>query len=159
MQHHETKDQAEQMAMDLRTSCFGVRIGRLNRLVGRRFDHALGPLGLSIAQMEVLGALVLNDTPLRPADLAQWLAVERSTMSRNLALMEKRGYVRATETSPTGRSQRVAITREGEAALGQAEQAWREVQNSIAAQLGDRAVPTLNSWLESLTSAANGEVS
>ena len=66
--------------------------------------------------MEVLGALVLNDTPPRPPDLAKWLAVERSTMNRNLALMEKRGYVRTTETSPTGRSQRVTVTREGEAA-------------------------------------------
>ena len=159
MQHHDLKDRAAQVATDLRMSCLGVRIGRLNRLVGRRFDHALGPLGLSIAQMEVLGALVLNDSPLRPADLAQWLAVERSTMSRNLALMEKRGYVRTAETSPTGRSQRVVITRAGEAALGQAEQAWREVQNSIAAQLGADAVPTLDSWLESLTSAANDEVS
>lgn len=159
MQHSEMKDRASQVASDLRTSCLGVRIGRLNRLVGRRFDHALGPLGLSIAQMEVLSALVLNDSSLRPADLAQWLVVERSTMSRNLALMEKRGYVRTTETSPTGRSQRVAITREGEAALGQAEQAWRKVQDSINAQLGQRAVPTLDSWLESLTSAANGEVS
>ena len=153
MQHNGmVTDRASQVASDLQTSCLGVRIGRLNRMVGRRFDHALRPLGLSIAQMEVLGALVLNDSPLRPADLAQWLAVERSTMSRNLALMENRGYVRTTETSPSGRSQRVTITREGEMVLGQAEQAWRQVQDSIAAQLGEHAVPTLDSWLASLTS-------
>ena len=153
MQHHEmVADRAAQRASDLQTSCLGVRIGRLNRLVGRRFDLALRPLGLSIAQMEVLGALVLNDAPPRPADLAQWLAVERSTMSRNLALMEKRGYVRTTATSPTGRSQRVTVTREGEIALGQAEHAWRQVQDSIAGQLGEHAVPTLDSWLRSLGS-------
>ena len=113
MQHHDMKDRALRMASELQTSCLGVRIGRQNRLVRRRFERALGPLGLSIAQMEVLGALVVNDSSLRPADLAQWLAVERSTMSRNLAHMEKRGYVRTTATSPTGRSQRVTIPREG----------------------------------------------
>jgi DNA-binding MarR family transcriptional regulator len=79
---------------------------------------------LSIAQIEVHSALVLNDSSLIPADLAQWLAVERSTMSHNLPLMEKRGYIRTTETSPAGLSQRVTITCEGEAALGQAGQAW-----------------------------------
>ncbi|HEY0934335.1 MAG TPA: MarR family winged helix-turn-helix transcriptional regulator [Trebonia sp.] len=149
-------DQAAQVALDLQTSCLGVRIGRLNRLVGRRFDHALRPLGLSIAQMEVLGALMLNESPPRPADLAQWLAVERSTMSRNLALMEKHGYVRTTETSPTGRSQRVTITREGQIALGRAEQAWRQAQDSIIGQLGGHSVATLDSWLESLARAQPG---
>ena len=45
MQHHKTAaDRAAQMASDLQTSCLDVRTGRLNRLVGRRFDLASGPL-------------------------------------------------------------------------------------------------------------------
>ena len=138
---------AEQVAADLQTSCIGLRVGRLNRVVGRRFDQALRPLGLSVAQMEILGCLTMNEEPLRPADLAAWLAVERSTMSRNLTLMEERGYICATSLSPTGRTQRVTITGEGMAALAGAQQAWRHTQDAVARDLGSDAVTVLDTWL------------
>ncbi|MFC0553183.1 MarR family winged helix-turn-helix transcriptional regulator [Planotetraspora thailandica] len=145
--------QARRMALEVRRSCLGVRIGRLNRLVARRFEHALRPLGLSLAQVEVLGALVLIQDPARPADLVNLLAVERSTISRNLALLEKRGYVTTTKTSPTGRSQRVTVTAEGQSVLAHAEQAWAEAQRVVADQLGAHALPTLDAWLEKLASS------
>ena len=141
---------AEQVAADLQTSCLGVRVGRLNRIVGRRFDQSLRPLGLSVAQMEILGCLTMNEDPLRPADLAGWLAVERSTMSRNLTLMQDRGYVRATSLSPSGRTQQVAITTEGMAALAGAQDAWRHTQDEVARDLGGDAITVLDTWLSAL---------
>lgn len=141
---------AERMAADLRASCLGVRVGRLSRLVGRRYDQALRPLGLSVAQLEVLGTLTVIGDSVRPADLATWLAVERSTMSRNLSLMEERGYVQPTELSPSGRSQRVAITQAGRTTLAQAELAWRSVQGDVEQALGRQALPTLDAWISSL---------
>ena len=110
----------------MQASCLGVRVGRLQRLVGRRFDQALRPLGLSISQMEVLSALTIMQTSLRPGELAAALSIERSTMSRNLALMEKHGLVETTETSPTGRSTKIGITALGSQTLADATTAWGE---------------------------------
>jgi len=158
MEHTEpadvTGEAARRLADEVRRACVGIRVGRLHRLVGRRFDEALRPLGVTIAQMEVLGALTLISVPVRPADLVRLLAVERSTVSRNLALLEKRGYVTATETSPTGRSLRVTVTAEGRALYAETEDAWREAQLSLVDQLGADAVPTLDRWLGTLTGTA-----
>ena len=155
MQHTDpvpaTDEAARRLADEVRHACVGIRVGRLHRLVGRRFDEALRPLGVTVAQMEVLGALTLISVPVRPADLVRRLAVERSTVSRNLALLEKRGYVTATQTSPTGRSLRVTVTAEGRALYAETEDAWREAQLSLVGQLGADAVPTLDRWLLTLT--------
>ena len=100
--------------------------------------------------MEVLSALVLCATPVKPSDLAGWLFIERSTMSRNLTLMEQKGLVETTERSPTGRSLRVAITASGLTSLVEAEDAWRRAQTALRNIVGDDAAATLDTWLGGL---------
>ena len=153
MQHNasaETGERAGQVASAMQQRCLGVRVGRLHRLVARRFEQALRPTGLSISQMEILSALVVAAAPVRPGDLAGWLAIERSTMSRNLTLMESRGLVLTTETSPTGRSQKVTISAAGTAALADAESAWTQAQDAVSRTLGPDAVPVLDAWLTAM---------
>jgi len=53
--------------------------------------------------MEIFMALISPEGPVRPAALAGWLMVERSTLSRNLALMHDRGWVTVAETPPRPR--------------------------------------------------------
>lgn len=141
---------AGELAAAMQAGCLGVRVGRLQRLVAREFDQQLRPLGLSLPQMEVLSALVLSAAPVKPSDLAGWLAVERSTMSRNLTLLERRGLVKTSETSPTGRSLRVEITTAGTDALAGAEGAWSAAQQAVREVVGDEAVPILDTWLADL---------
>ena len=118
MQHqHSAQGLAGQMAQ----GCVATRVGRLHRLVGRRFDEHLRPLGLSVPQMEILSALTLIAEPVKPSVLADVLSMERSTVSRNLAVMEGRGWIAPSETSATGRSMTVVITEEGSATLASAD--------------------------------------
>src|SRR5918997_6532725 len=98
----------------MRRACLGTRVGRLHRVVARRFDGTLRPLGLTMSQAEILTSLVLHDAPVRPSELAEVLLAERSTVSRNLAALRERGWVEAAEVSPTGRSMAFAATPEGE---------------------------------------------
>ncbi len=100
--------------------------------------------------MEVLSALTLTGRSLRPSDLANALNIERSTMSRNLSLMEKRGLIEATATSPTGRSTRFGITKHGREALAGATRAWRQTQNALTSKLGDGVATTLDTWIREL---------
>lgn len=144
--------QAAALAKDMAQGCLGVRVGRLHRLVGRHFDQALRPLGLSISQMEVLSALTLIAEPVTPSVLADALSIERSTMSRNLALMQAKGLIRATETSATGRSMAVTITDAGTGALAQAQHAWSEAQHAVQHSIGANAATVLDSWISGLAS-------
>jgi len=129
-------------------SCLGARVGHLHRVVARRFDQALRPLGLTLPQLEILTALTLHSEPVTPAIIAEKLAVERSTMSRNLALMEAGGLVVTTRTSAAGRSMAVTITSQGTEALVRAGDAWAEAQAAVADLLGAEAPAILDAWLD-----------
>ena len=73
-------------------------------------------------------------------------------MSRNLAVLQERGWVDTTDTSASGRSLAVAITGAGTATLAAAEQAWTQTQESLVDRLGADTPAILDAWLTALTS-------
>lgn len=139
------------LAETMQDGCLGVRVGRLHRLVSRRFEQALRPLGLTLSQMEILAGLTLYGESVKPAVIAEELAVERSTMSRNLALMEAKGLIVTTETSAAGRSMAVGITTQGTETLVRAQAAWTEAQAAVLELLGAEAPRVLDAWLNDLS--------
>ena len=146
MQHTSSADLAETM----RLRCLGSRVARLQRQIGRRFDQALAPLGLTMAQLEILAALETIGEPIAPSALASALAVERSTISRNLTLLEERGLTRIAERTPTGRAKMVTVTPEGRARLEASGEAWIAAQRDTEAALGTGSPAQIDRWLESL---------
>jgi predicted transcriptional regulator len=92
------------LADEVRGACLGTRVARLHRVIARIYDQALQTAGLSLPQMEILTVLISTAGPVRPAALAGRLMLERSAVSRNLALMKERGWVTPAGTSPTGRA-------------------------------------------------------
>jgi DNA-binding MarR family transcriptional regulator len=144
MQHNY---RARALANEIRDSCLGVRVGRLNRLISRRFDQELRHLGLTISQVEVLTALTIHGGAVKPAQLAEWLGTQRSTISRNLALLDSKGLVTTVDMSSSGRSMAVAITDLGTRSLGRAGKAWRAQQSELLELLGDDAPALLDTWI------------
>ncbi|HMJ32419.1 MAG TPA: MarR family winged helix-turn-helix transcriptional regulator [Baekduia sp.] len=141
---------AEDFAAEMAQLCMGSRIGRLHRVVARRFELALAPTGLTPPQLEILAALTVAGGAVTPSALAHVLAVERSTMSRNLALMRERGWVEPAELSPSGRTTTVAITTAGGETFTNARRAWREAQDAVIGALGAGAPTALDDWLTGL---------
>jgi DNA-binding MarR family transcriptional regulator len=139
---------ARDLAEEVRAACLGMRVARLHRIVARVYEQALRTVGLSLPQMEILTTLICATGPVRPTVLAGRLMLERSTVSRNLALMKKRGWVSDVETSPTGRALSVTVTDTGVAAFTSASTAWRSAQSTAAATLGSAAAPMLDQWLD-----------
>jgi DNA-binding MarR family transcriptional regulator len=78
---------------------------------------------LSLTQLRVLG--ILRDREPKMAQLAQFLGLERSTVSGLIDRAERRGLVRRTASGDDGRSVLVGLTAEGhrQAALVTAEAA------------------------------------
>jgi DNA-binding MarR family transcriptional regulator len=147
---------ADDLAEEVRGACLGTRVARLHRVVARVYEQALQTAGLSLPQMEILTVLIGATGPVRPAALAASLMLERSTVSRNLALMQKRGWVTVTETSLAGRAMSVTVTGTGVAAFTGASTAWRSAQTSAEAMLGPAAASTLDQWLDLHAEMASG---
>ena len=138
---------ADDLAAEVAGACLGMRVARLHRVVARLYEQTLQTAGLTQPQMEVLASLISAAGPVRPAALAARLMLERSTISRNLALMQKKGWVAVAETSATGRAMSVTITNAGIAAFTGAGTAWRRAQADAARMLGPDATPMLDQWL------------
>ena len=150
---------ADDLAAEVAGACLGMRVARLHRVVARLYEQALQTAGLTQPQMEILASLVSAAGPVRPAALAARLMLERSTLSRNLALMQKKGWVAVAETSATGRAMSVTITDAGRAAFTSAGTAWRRAQADAARMLGMDAASTLDQWLgsDAATPASRGD--
>ena len=140
---------ADEFAAEVAGACLGLRVARLHRVVARCYEQALQTVGLTQPQLEVLASLVSAAGPVKPAALAARLMLERSTISRSLALMQNRGWVAVAETSATGRAMSVTITDAGIAAFTSAGTAWRRAQADAAKILGPDAAATLDHWLGS----------
>ncbi len=122
--------------------CLAVRIRILDRLLSRRYDEVMRPLGLKATQLNLLAALSLSQ-PTSAAELGRLLSLEKSTTSRNLALLEKSEWIRH---GPEG----LCLTQQGEVLLTQAEQRWSVVQQAFEEQLGPDAVALLDGLIRKL---------
>ena len=119
--------------------CLAIRARRLERTVTRLYDVALRPHGVSGAQLGVLVAVALSGD-VQPKTLCTILDLEKSTLSRNIALMVGKGWV-ASQRS--GRAQMLHLTPAGSALLARALPAWRRAQRQAQRLLPPDAVETL----------------
>jgi DNA-binding MarR family transcriptional regulator len=115
--------------------CLAVRVRLLSRRLSRIYDGALRPLGLTIAQLNLLSVIeVIESAPAgRVADL---LGMEISTLSRNARIMERDGWI-TIDRAERGNGRILRITSAGLQKLRDAKPAWDAAQLEARELLGD----------------------
>lgn len=113
--------------------CLCLASRRAARSITRIFDRALRPYGLRSTQFSIL-SMLMQAGPMPIGALADDLSVERSTLSRNIALMEERGFVR-TAPGEDARARLVEAAPKGRSAVIAALPAWRKTQASLSESL------------------------
>jgi DNA-binding MarR family transcriptional regulator len=119
------------------------------RTITRAYDQALQPCGLKVTQFTILVALTKTAFDSISA-MADRLALERSSLSRNLTRLEKQDLVRLTKR---GRSQTIEITDTGREKLEEAYPLWRAAQDKVEAAIGEENWSDTRSLLCSLARA------
>lgn len=110
-------------------NCLCLAARRWSRAVTRAYDEKLRPHGLRATQFSVLAALALKGpTPI--GTLADFLVLERTTLTRGAALMTRKGWL-DTASSPDGRERRLRLTAAGRRKLEAAFPAWSEAQELV----------------------------
>jgi len=116
-------------------TCMALRSRMVARKITRVYDQALVPCGLKVTQFTLLVSIAQAGRQ-SISELADLLAMERTTLSRNLKLLAQRGLIELDDTDK-GRTRHVAITAQGRSMIGKALPYWRKAQKSIADDLGD----------------------
>ncbi len=133
-----------------RTPCYATALRRAGRTLGRIYDHALRPANLTTPQYSLLSMLGRAPHELTLSELADAQAMDRTTLSRNLTPLVRRGYIALS--SGRDRRQRIAhLTSEGRDALQQARPLWQQAQARIAREHGLARLDALLDELHTLT--------
>jgi DNA-binding MarR family transcriptional regulator len=111
--------------------------------VGAEYD-------LSLTQLRVLG--ILRDRRLRMANLADYLGLEKSTMTGLVDRAEKRGLLARAPSATDGRAVEVFITPEGEALAGPVYSRVVELLTPLTEELKPAERRQLQSHLERMLS-------
>jgi DNA-binding MarR family transcriptional regulator len=128
--------------------CIGGRVRMLNRMITAIYDEALASVGLKTSQFNVLVAAV-NREASRPAELAKVLAMDESTLSRNVERMCAKGWLRL-EPDEDRRSHLIKATDRGLALIRKSYPAWQRAQEEVSRRLGSDSVAALKSVLRKL---------
>ncbi|PLP88942.1 MarR family transcriptional regulator [Pseudomonas sp. FFUP_PS_473] len=119
----------------LTSQCLCTHLRRAARGVSRRYDEALEGFGINVAQFSLLRHLQRLDRP-SISSLAEAMGLDRSTLGRNLRVLEADGLVALAEGDDL-RNRLVLLTEQGKARLSAAEPAWEQAQLKMLAALGE----------------------
>lgn len=134
-------------------ACMAYRARMLSRVISAIYDEALAPLGLKSSQVNVLTALA-HCGPSAQTDLCALLKMDKSTLSRNIERMRRRGWL-AADLGGDNRTHLVSLTPKGAQLLRDAFPLWRKAQWEAARRMGDEGVAALETLTKRLRSFGN----
>lgn len=118
--------------------CIGSRLRRLSRIVDNHFREAITDFNITENQMTILFFLYKNGK-IEQGKIGEFLALQRSTVSRNIKLLEKQNYlVKSTHYRPD-----IELTSEGDKLVKQLVPLWNEVMNELIIKLGSFGMDTI----------------
>jgi DNA-binding MarR family transcriptional regulator len=135
--------------LHVRDHCLCLAAQRAARSLGRRFDEALKPVGITSGQFSLLMSLNRPEPPPMGA-VASVLAMDRTTLTANLKPLERRGLIEILADTRDRRSRRVRLTEAGMATLDAALPIWIDTHAEIDERLGDADASVLRAGLRAV---------
>ncbi len=132
--------------------CACQKLRSASRVATRMYDDYLRPTGITIGQYSVLAALYyVPSMPLRK--LAKRLEMDRTTLTRSLARLDRDGLITITLDPEDTRVRCISITQAGMEKLTKAYPYWNKAQEGLQEVLGSRG---LKEFRKSLDNAIEG---
>lgn len=133
-----------------KSMCYCTNLRRSANAISDFYDKELKHTGLTVSQYYLL----INLQRLKCANITHWaqtVGLDRSTMVRNIKLLENRDFIEMTE----GHGKTFMLSESGKNALQKAIPIWNTVQEKIKAILGEEdaeAVLRIGSKLQNIKS-------
>jgi DNA-binding MarR family transcriptional regulator len=128
-------DATEEIPMPLvRMPCYCATLRQAARALTALYDERIKSSGIRATQFTILQALTFKPGA-RITDMEQWLAIDQTTLTRNLALLERRRLIEVIER-PTGREKCWGLTRAGRAKFTEAKSLWEAAQAEVEQRFG-----------------------
>ncbi len=136
------------MATDNFDLCMVLNTRMAARAITRRADRQLRVFGITAAQFSILGSLQ-NHPGRSVTEMAETIAMDRTTLSRNLDLLERKGLVAATAAT-RGNGRIGTVTPAGTQVIEAVRPEWRKLQADLRATLEGPDFDTMLAGLRQL---------
>ena len=127
------------VADQIADACIMTRWRMTSRVLTSIYDEELRPFNLKPSQLTLLVA-VTKAGPVRRIDLGKHLSLDPSTLTRNLQVMLKQGWIEEAPDEIDQRGAPLKVTPKGRKLLDAIEPAWRRAQARARKMLGADAV-------------------
>ncbi len=118
--------------------CIGSRLRQLSRIVDNEFRSHLSGFDITENQMTILFALSKLDR-VEQGIIGQLLSLERSTVSRNIKMLNAKGYIdRSSDYRPI-----LTLSIEGKTLVNKLVPIWEEIMSELTQKLGDDGITHL----------------
>jgi DNA-binding MarR family transcriptional regulator len=122
----------QKMSADM---CTCGELRKAARAVTMLYDNAVKSSGLQSTQFGLLHHISKTDS-IRISDLAAKMGTDRTTLTRNLAILEREGLIKISEGTDH-RTRNVTATQKGRGAIARAIPLWNKVQYKVKQKMGE----------------------
>lgn len=136
--------------IDLPCACAATR--RAARALTHLYDNYLREHGIEAAQFALLSAIE-GLGPCSQVQVGRALGLDKTTLSRNVRVLERAGWIESLASSPARKS-RVGVTPAGRRVLAAARPAWQRAQAAMRAALAPAQWRDMHAMLRRVTDAA-----
>jgi DNA-binding MarR family transcriptional regulator len=123
---------------EMADTCVLMRTRLLSRVVTALYDDALRPHGLNAPQFALLVVI------------GRFHQQERSTLTRNLQILQAEGWIDEVAGQARGRARPVVLSPSGIALLHAVDPAWRTAQAQVKNMLGEEGTCALTTLADGL---------
>jgi len=141
----------QQIARTIASECACLRLRGAARSLTRDYDAELRAAGIKLSQLSVLVAVAMfgeRGAAMKP--LAEAIAMDRTTLTRNLRPLIDADWLRLSKSETDGRSRTVTLTQGGAELLERAFPLWKRAQISARKRLGPEHFTALAAELDHL---------
>ena len=128
--------------------CICIALRKASRRMTAVYDDALATAGINLAQFSLLRNIDRH-APVSLTRLGDIVELDRSTLGRNVRVLERMGLV-SIEAGSDQREAAVALTTAGKATLDRSLKLWGDAQNGIHRKIGAQGVAQLEALLGAL---------
>lgn len=130
--------------------CLCAQTRRVDRLLNRIYDDALRPLGINTMQKSLLTNIRRSPDGADFSELSDRLAMDRSTLTRNLSTLENAGLVAVVPDRHDRRKRVITLTETGRQTETASVPLWRDAQGRVVDALGYERAKALTALLASV---------
>jgi len=134
-----------QIAGNVAQACLCLHVQRAARALARHFDDVFRPVGITGGQYSLL--MSLNRPAPTITETADFLAMDRTTLTAALKPLERRKLVAVKVDQEDRRSRRLELTPTGRAVLAKAYPLWCEAHGAIEERVAPSGAGPMRSEL------------